>query len=113
MIIDSQQQQAILARFHNDGAFRQRLLADANRAIEEEFGLALPFPLRVVQDGEGYLVEPIPGGGGDLSDEQLELAAGGKGGGGSPVGSGRPGAGLIGERGNGIISDHGGGFWFR
>lgn len=88
MKLDAQQQQAILDRFNKDEGFRKRVLEDANKTVKEEFGVDLPFPMRVAMDATGYRIEPLTGTTDDLSDEQLELAAGGAGkssGGGAPV----------------------------
>jgi hypothetical protein len=78
MIISAEQQQAIVSRFKADEAFRRSVLQDANQAVKQEFGIVLPFPVRVVPDGERYRIEPVAGSIDDLSDDQLELAAGGK-----------------------------------
>ena len=72
------QYQTIIDRFHADEAFRQAVLADANGAVKQEFGIDLPGQVRVVSEASGYRVEPVVGAGGDLSDEQLDLVSGGK-----------------------------------
>ncbi len=74
------QYQPIIDRFHADAAFREAVLADANGAVKREFGIDLPGQVRVVSEASGYRVEPVVGAGGDLSDAQLELVSGGKGG---------------------------------
>jgi hypothetical protein len=76
--VDAQQQQTIIERFINDAAFRKRALEDPNKAVKEEFGIDLPLPMRVASDGSTYWLEPAPvSENAELSDEQLELAAGG------------------------------------
>ncbi len=80
--MDAQQRQDIVERFNTDEDFRRRVLEDANGAVKQEFGVDLPFPARVVAEGEGYRIEPAGGASSDLSDEQLELVAGGWGKGG-------------------------------
>jgi hypothetical protein len=72
------QYQPIIDRFHADEAFRQAVLADANGAVKQEFGIDLPGQVRVVSEASGYRIEPVVGASGDLSDEQLDLVSGGK-----------------------------------
>src|SRR5688572_14614040 len=72
MPLDAQQQQQILDRFNSDEGFRKRVLDDANKAVKEEFGLDLPFPIRVVLEARGYRIEPVSGSTDDLTDDQLE-----------------------------------------
>ena len=78
------QYQAIVDRFHADETFRQAVLANANGAVKQEFGIDLPGQIRVVTDGSGYRIEPISGENDDLSDGQLALVSGGKGSGPAP-----------------------------
>jgi hypothetical protein len=111
MKIDAQQQQAVIDRFNRDEDFRKGVLQDANQALKQEFGIVLPFPIRVIADGSSYLIEPIAGTADDLSDEELELAAGGKGGSGLGRDLGR-GAGIISNDGGSILSHNGGNFRF-
>ncbi len=85
MQIDSQQQQVIFARFNGDEGFRKRALDDPNKAVKEEFGVDLPFPMRVVSEPDGYRIEPVAGTNDDLTDDQLEMVSGGKGESASPV----------------------------
>jgi len=110
--MDTQQQQAIIARFDSDEAFRKSVLEDASQAVKKEFGIDSPFPMRVLAEGAGYRVEPVSGITDGLSDEQLALASGGKGGGGSPAAPAwlRSGGNIISEHGGGIVSTNGGNF---
>ncbi len=78
------QYQPIVERFHADETFRQAVLADANGAVKQEFGIDLSGQMRVVAEADGYRVEPVASANGDLNDEQLDLVAGGNGKGGSP-----------------------------
>lgn len=76
--MDIEQQKAILERFGSDEAFRKSVLEDAQKAVKDTFGIDLPFPVQVVADGAGYRVEPLLAAGqNELSDEHLELVAGG------------------------------------
>lgn len=75
--MDAQLRQEVVERFHADAAFRESVLVDANQAVKREFGVDLPFPVRVVAEGGGYRVEPVGGASDDLNDEQLELVSGG------------------------------------
>ena len=78
------QYQPIIERFHADETFRQAILADANGAVKQEFGIDLPGQMRVVPEGANYRVESVAAENGDLSDEQLDLVSGGKDPGGNP-----------------------------
>jgi hypothetical protein len=67
-----------------DESFRQRLLADPRAAVEQELGVRLPEEVRVVAVEESsdsvYLVLPSVspvGEGGEISDGELEVVAGG------------------------------------
>jgi hypothetical protein len=110
--MDTQQQQAIIARFDNDEALRKSVLEDAGLAVKKEFGIDLPFPMRVLAEGAGYRIEPVSGTADGLSDGQLALASGGKGGGGSPAAPAwlRSGGSIIIEHGGVIVSTNGGNF---
>jgi len=80
-----QMERMLVEKSLQDGAFRQRLLADPRAAVEEELGTRLPEGVRVVAVEETaetiYLVLPStsqPGEeGGELSDQELEAVAGG------------------------------------
>ena len=113
------QYQTIIERFHSDETFRQAVLKDLNGAVKQEFGIDLPGRMRVVSETAGYRVEPIAGAGGELSDEMLDLVAGGNGKGGSPTPSptyrggsiiSNNGANVIGQNGANIISNNGANF---
>ena len=74
----------LIERSLQDDAFRQRLLADPKATVEQELGTQLPEGVRVEAVEETadtiYLVLPsasAPGGGGELSDWELEAVAGG------------------------------------
>ena len=100
------QYQPIIERFHADETFRQAVLADANGAVRQEFGIDLPGRMQVVAEGTGYRVEPVVDANGDLSDEQLELVSGGKPSTPAPSPSLRSG-GIISNNGANIISNNG------
>lgn len=72
----------IIALAAKDSAFRKRLIADPQATLEKEFGLKLPpgVKLQVHEEGESvrHLVLPkAPSKQAELSDDQLEAAAGG------------------------------------
>ena len=75
----------LIEKSSEDDAFRQRLIDDPKGAVEEELGTRLPEDVRVVTVEESadtiYLVLPgtsmAGGGGGELSDRELESVAGG------------------------------------
>ncbi len=72
----------IIALALKDAAFRKRLVADPQGTLQKEFGLELPagVKLHVHEEAEGvrHLVLPkVPAKQVELSDDQLEAAAGG------------------------------------
>ena len=74
----------LIERSLQDEAFRQKLLADPQAALEEELGARLPdnIEIRAVEETADtvYLVLPsasLEGEGGELSDRELEAVAGG------------------------------------
>ncbi len=72
----------IIALAAKDSAFRKRLTADPQGTLEKEFGLKLPpgVKLHVHEEGDNvrHLVLPkAPSKQVELSDDQLEAAAGG------------------------------------
>jgi Nitrile hydratase, alpha chain len=75
----------LVQRSMEDEEFRQRLLEDPKRTVEEALGSRLPEGVRVVAVEETqetiYLVLPFSspsrGEGGELSDRELETVAGG------------------------------------
>ena len=72
----------IIALAVKDPAFRKRLVADPQGTLEKEFGLKLPAGVKVQVHEEGdavrHLVLPkVPSKQDELSDDQLEAAAGG------------------------------------
>ena len=74
----------LVQRSLEDESFRQRLLADPKATVEQELGSGLPeeVEVRVVEESPQsiYLVLPSAsplGEGGELSDHQLEVVAGG------------------------------------
>ena len=80
----AEMERRIVQRSIEDEAFRQRLLADPQAALEEELGARLPkeVEVRAVEETADtiYLVLPnaSPAGeGGELSDQELEAVAGG------------------------------------
>ena len=81
----------LIERSMEDEELRRRLLADPKGTIEEEIGARLPeeIEVRVVEETPEvvYLVLPprasVSEQGGELSDRELEVVAGGWGGGGT------------------------------
>jgi Nitrile hydratase, alpha chain len=74
----------IIQRSIEDEAFRRRLVEDPKAAVEQELGTRLPeeVQVRAVEETADtiYLVLPSAspgGGGGELSDQELEAVAGG------------------------------------
>jgi Nitrile hydratase, alpha chain len=75
-------EQDMIIRTLKDEAYRQRLKADPKAALEEAIGQSLPADLNVTVLEESpsnlYLVVPPPlPAGTELSDDQLDAAAGG------------------------------------
>ena len=77
-------EQRLVQKSLEDDVFRQQLLADPRAIIERELGSRLPEEVTVVAVEETadtiYLVLPSAspiGGGGELSDQDLEAVAGG------------------------------------
>jgi hypothetical protein len=78
-------EQRLIKRNLQDEAFRIRLLADPRAVVEEELGTRFPGEVRIVAVEETadtiYLVlsstSPLGGEGGELSDWELEVVAGG------------------------------------
>jgi Nitrile hydratase, alpha chain len=78
-------ERTLVQRSLEDEDFRRRLLEDPKGTLEEELGTRLPEEVRVVAVEETsdtiYLVLPgtpmAGGGGGELSDKDLESVAGG------------------------------------
>jgi hypothetical protein len=80
----AEMERRLIGRSLEDESFRQRLLSDPRAAVEQELGVTLPEEVRVVAVEESadtvYLVLPSAspvGEGGDISDEELEIVAGG------------------------------------
>ncbi len=81
----AQMESRLVQRSIEDESFRQRLIEDPKGAVEQELGRRLPEEVRVVTVEETadtiYLVLPSTpmagGGGGELSDPDLESVAGG------------------------------------
>jgi len=81
----AEMERRIVQRSIEDESFRQRLIEDPKGAVEQELGARLPEDVRVVTVEETpdtiYLVLPSTpmagGGGGALSDQELESVAGG------------------------------------
>lgn len=75
----------VLRRSTWDREFRQRLLHEPKRALEEGYGLELPsdFVLRFIEKEEGFdavVVLPDLEADQELTEEELESVAGGQGG---------------------------------
>jgi Nitrile hydratase, alpha chain len=77
-------ERTLVRRSLQDEEFRQRLLDDPKGTVEQELGTRLPegVEVRAVQESADtiYLVLPSTspiGGGGEISDEDLEAVAGG------------------------------------
>ena len=80
MELDAATQQQIIDRFVQDEDFRNRVLDDPNKAFKENFGIDLPYQMRVVEDDTSFRLEPViaeGAEGAELSDDQLDVAAGG------------------------------------
>ena len=82
----AQMERRLIERGLEDESFRQRLLEEPRAALEEELGASLPaeVQIRVVEESADtiYLVLPsasalVGDRGGELSDRNLELVAGG------------------------------------
>src|SRR4051794_34027763 len=81
----AQMERMLVQRSIEDEDFRRRLLEEPKAAVEEELGARLPKEVQVQAVEETadtiYLVlpsaSPLGGGGGELSDQQLEAVAGG------------------------------------
>ncbi len=78
-----QQQQELearlVARAWQDEGFKQQLLSDSKAAIEQELGTPLPdgVQIQVLEETPTQLYLVLPQNQTDLSDEQLDIAAGG------------------------------------
>lgn len=78
---------AALLKLEQDPAFRAEAKADLNAAVLKHFGVALPVPMRLIENDQGFRAEVADAGDGrELSDHELDLVAGG---GGSSTGSGK------------------------
>jgi hypothetical protein len=80
----AEMERRLVQRSLEDDSFRQRLLADPKAAVEQELATQLPEDVQVsvVEESQQtiYLVLPSAsplGEGGELSDEELEVVAGG------------------------------------
>jgi hypothetical protein len=81
----AEMERRLIEKSVEDEAFRQRLIEDPKGAVEQELGTQLPEGVRVVAVEETadtiYLVLPSAppiGEAGELSDQQLEVLAGGE-----------------------------------
>lgn len=78
---------AVLDRAGSDADFRRTLLAEPHQAIRDAFGIVIPagFRIRFVEKGDdvdALIVLPeLRANGRELSDDELEVVAGGAGGG--------------------------------
>jgi hypothetical protein len=79
-------ERTIVQRSLQDEDFRRRLLDDPKAAVEQELGKRLPegVQVRVVEETAETIYLVLPGAspvgeGGELSDEELQSAAGGRG----------------------------------
>ena len=72
----------LVDRATSDAAFKQLLVSDPRAAVERELGVKVPanVNLKVVQETPDalYLVLPLDGSNGELTDEQLESIAAGQ-----------------------------------
>jgi len=81
----AEMERRLVQRSLEDEDFRQRLLDDPKGTVEEELGTRLPEEVQVMAVEESadtiYLVlpsaSPVAGEGGELSDLELEVVAGG------------------------------------
>ncbi|SMF36795.1 hypothetical protein SAMN02982917_1888 [Azospirillum oryzae] len=77
---------AALQKLEQDPEFRAEAKADLNAAVLKHFGVALPVPMRLIEDDQGFRAEVADAGDGrELSDHELDLVAGG----GRSTGSGK------------------------
>ncbi len=69
----------LIARAWQDGEFKQRLIADPNGTIAEATGRPIPpgVEIRVMEETPTTLYLVLPQNAAELSDEQLDAAAGG------------------------------------
>ena len=76
-----QAKQEIAAKSFSDSQFRAQLIADPRGTIEKEYGLSegtlSGVTFNVVEEQSGEIVLPIPDAEIELSEDQLELVAGG------------------------------------
>jgi hypothetical protein len=70
----------VITKALEDAAFKQQLLSDPKTAVEKLLGKSLgAINLKVVQETANtmYLVLPVHAGSSELSDEELDMVAGG------------------------------------
>ncbi|WP_142848457.1 hypothetical protein [Telmatospirillum sp. J64-1] len=68
--------QTVVERLKSDPVFRAEAMADLNAAVEAHYGVTLPQPMKLIQDASGFHAIPAEGSE-ELSDDELDLVAGG------------------------------------
>ncbi|CAO3438034.1 hypothetical protein [Azospirillum doebereinerae] len=69
--------QAALLKLESDKHFQAEARADLNAAVLRYFGVTLPLKLRLVEDEVGFRAEVADMDEDELSDNELDLVAGG------------------------------------
>ena len=76
-----QSKSEIAAKSFTDSGFRAQLLADPRGTVEKEYGLPegtwSDLNINIVEENSGEIVLPIPAADLELTEDQLELVAGG------------------------------------
>lgn len=67
--------EAVSERLKTDPAFRAEAEADLNAALKAHYGVDLPQPLRLVEENGAFTA--VPAENAELSDDELDLVAGG------------------------------------
>lgn len=68
---------AAAERLKTDEAFRAEALADLNAAVKRHYDVDLPMPMRLVETDGELLAVPAEDSQAELSDEELDMVAGG------------------------------------
>ena len=68
---------AAAERLKTDDAFRAEAQADLNAAVKRHYDVDLPMPMRLVETEGELLAVPVDDSQPELSDEELDMVAGG------------------------------------